>query len=86
MRSSVDLPEPEVPTITVIELRAMRIDTPSTTRGVAVLLGQILDRNHARARSISFDQRVEQHGGGEGEHHVGIAPSSTRSIAVWPIP
>ena len=31
MRSSVDLPEPEVPTITVIELRSMRIDTASTT-------------------------------------------------------
>ena len=31
MRSSVDLPEPEVPTITVIEPRSMDIDTPSTT-------------------------------------------------------
>ncbi len=31
MRSSVDFPEPEVPTITVIELRSMTMDTPSTT-------------------------------------------------------
>ena len=31
MRSSVDLPEPEVPTMTVIELRSMVIDTSSTT-------------------------------------------------------
>ena len=31
MRSSVDLPEPEVPTITVIELLSMSIDTSSTT-------------------------------------------------------
>jgi len=28
--SSVDLPEPEVPTITVMELRSMTIDTSST--------------------------------------------------------
>jgi hypothetical protein len=27
----VDLPDPEVPTITVIEPRAMDMDTPSTT-------------------------------------------------------
>ena len=31
MRSSVDFPEPEVPTITVRELRGICMDTPSTT-------------------------------------------------------
>ncbi len=31
MRSSVDLPEPEVPTIAVMELRATAIETSSTT-------------------------------------------------------
>ena len=43
MRSSVDLPEPEVPTITVMELRSTVSDTRSTTVVVAVLLAQLLD-------------------------------------------
>ena len=49
IRSSVVLPDPEVPTITAISPSSMVIDTSSTTVVPAECLGQVFDLDHRRA-------------------------------------
>src|SRR5215472_15588058 len=75
MRSSVDLPDPEVPTITVIELRSTSKETSSTT----VVASYCLLRFSTRIMRLPgqcgggaikhLDERIEQHRRREGERH-----------------
>ena len=69
MRSSVDLPEPEVPTTTAIVALADRDGHVVDHDVVAVALGEVLDLDHARAPSGQIDDRIEHDGGGEGQGH-----------------
>ena len=65
MRSSVDLPEPEVPTITVIEL-LLDLHRHVIDHGRrAVLLAEVLDRDHCLHPLHDLHQRIEHHRRGE---------------------
>ena len=85
MRSSVDLPEPEVPTMTAIEARgstATRGQPPSPIRTASSAT-----RFRSSCRPIDrFDQRIKSTAQENPNATIGSAPSSTRSIAVWLIP
>src|ERR1700728_3911426 len=55
-------------------------------RDGAVALGQIVDGNHCRARFMVSTSASSSTAAEKASATVGIAPSSTRSIAVWPMP
>ena len=72
MRSSVVLPEPEVPTMTRRCAARSTSETSSTTVVAVIALGDVFDLDHALRAPLrvgQFDHGVEDDGGGEGQRH-----------------